>query len=157
MAKNKKKDSSEKKGTQKPSFGERVSDTFNGIRRELKRVVWPNRKTMRENTAAVLVITVVVTLLLFLTDTIMVSVLDAAGFNRVPIEESPVTQADTSDEEDSEEDSEEADDAEDADDADSADDADANDETSDDAEDQSSADSEDDQENDDNTSDEATD
>lgn len=89
MAKDRRQPTTEKKGVQKPSIIERVKETFRGIRRELKRVVWPNKKTMRENTTAVLVITIAVTIMLFFTDTIMVKILDAAGFNVVEIE-SPV-------------------------------------------------------------------
>lgn len=95
MAKDSKQPTTEKKGVQKPSFIERVKETFRGIRRELKRVVWPNRKTMRENTTAVLVITLAVTALLFFTDTIMVKLLDAAGFNAVEIESPVATPATT--------------------------------------------------------------
>lgn len=95
MAKDPKQPTTEKKGVQKPSFFERVKETFRGIRRELKRVVWPNRKTMRENTFAVLVITIAVTAILFFTDTIMVQILDAAGFNVVDIDNPVVTPATT--------------------------------------------------------------
>lgn len=95
MAKDRKQPTTEKKGVQKPSLIERVKETFRGIRRELKRVVWPNKKTMRENTTAVLVITIAVTLLLFFTDTIMVRILDAAGFNVVEIESPIATPATT--------------------------------------------------------------
>ena len=103
MAKDRKQSTTSKKGVQKPSFFERVRDTFRGIRRELKRVVWPNKKTMRENTTAVLVITIVVTVLLFFTDTVMVKILDAAGFNVVEIESpmvSPATETEVEEEAD---------------------------------------------------------
>jgi preprotein translocase subunit SecE len=51
-----------KKGQQvqkKPGFFARIADFVRGVRNELKRVSWPNRDQLRQSTAVVLIIVLV--------------------------------------------------------------------------------------------------
>ena len=53
---------------------------FSGLKAELKRVVWPDRKRLVQSTATVLAICLLVGLLLFVVDTLLGAILNAVGF-----------------------------------------------------------------------------
>lgn len=57
-------DSAKTEGKKKPSF-------FKGLKKELKKVIWPDRKTVTKQTAAVVVVSVALGLLIALMDFII--------------------------------------------------------------------------------------
>lgn len=57
-------DSAKTEGKKKPSF-------FKGLKKELKKVTWPDRKTVTKQTAAVVVVSVALGLLIALMDFII--------------------------------------------------------------------------------------
>jgi len=60
--------------------GKKLKSFFLNLKAELKRVVWPDRKRLIQNTATVLAICVIVGLLLFLIDSFLAGSLNALGF-----------------------------------------------------------------------------
>lgn len=74
----------DKKTEDKPKLTTRVKTFFTSLFKEIKLVVWPNRKTLKETTAVVLVVVAAVVLLVFVIDKAMIGVLDLMGFNTAP-------------------------------------------------------------------------
>lgn len=74
---------SKKKAETKASFWERVKGFFKGIRAELKKVSWPDRKRLKQNVAAVLLIVLVAAALIFVFDWLSGLILDATGFYNI--------------------------------------------------------------------------
>lgn len=65
-------------------FG-RIKKFFGGLGNEIKRVVWPSRKEVKETTVVVLLVVAFVMVLVFVIDNVMVGVLDLMGFNTAPM------------------------------------------------------------------------
>ncbi len=80
-----KKDNKSKKG-QKPGIWDRIKNFFKSMTSELKRVVWPDKKTTTQTTIVVIVIVALVAILVFAIDSIMTLILNALGFNTAPVE-----------------------------------------------------------------------
>ncbi len=72
------------KDSGKVSFSTRVKNFFRGLKNELKLVVWPDKKNVKQTTAVVLVIVALAAVLIFVVDSIMTGVLGLAGFNVAP-------------------------------------------------------------------------
>lgn len=99
MANDKRKNIKGEKERSKPKqLTARATEFFAGIRNELKRVVWPTRETLKETTLAVLAISIGVAILVFAVDSVMMGLLNLAGFNRPhsAAHVSPVTVTETS-------------------------------------------------------------
>ena len=62
-------------------LGKRLSTFFHNQHAELKRVVWPDKKKLSNTTAVVLAITLGITALIWVTDTILRQTLIATGFD----------------------------------------------------------------------------
>lgn len=86
----KKKESNKNK---KPGFWSKIQDFFKSLGTELKRVIWPDKRTTGQTTLVVIVIVFFVAVLVFLVDTIMVWILGALGFNTATptVTETPTT------------------------------------------------------------------
>ncbi|MDO5732222.1 MAG: preprotein translocase subunit SecE [Eubacteriales bacterium] len=76
----------------KKSLPQRMGSFFSGLRTELKRVIWPDRKSLQSMTLAVLAISIGVAILVYVVDSLMVGVLNLAGFNRVKRQQTPPVQ-----------------------------------------------------------------
>lgn len=79
MANNEQKVKRDKK-SDKPGFGARIKNFFSGLKAELKRVIWPDRKKLKINTATVLVIILAAALMIFVFDSLVSLLLDKTGF-----------------------------------------------------------------------------
>lgn len=69
--------------SEKKNFFERIKIWFRGITSELKKVVWPSKKQLIKNTAAVLVIVVFAVVLIWGLDQITTTILNVTGFYEV--------------------------------------------------------------------------
>lgn len=85
MAKNKQletKDGKKAKGpAKKPGLGARIRQFIAGLKSELKRVVWPDKKTMKQTAIAVAIVIMLCSALVFIVDSILGASLRAAGFD----------------------------------------------------------------------------
>lgn len=72
-----------KKGEQKPGFGARVKAKYKGVRSELKKVIWPDKKRVKSNLVTVLTIILVTALIIFVFDWLVGFVLQSLGFFKV--------------------------------------------------------------------------
>ena len=70
----------------KPSFMSKLKNFFKSLRTELKKVIWPDKDTVKKTTAVVIVIVILVTILVWIIDSIMVFVLGQLGFNTARVE-----------------------------------------------------------------------
>ena len=61
-------------------IGKSLKSFVVNLKSELKRVVWPDRKKLLHNTATVLAICVMASILLFLVDSIFGGILEGIGF-----------------------------------------------------------------------------
>ena len=75
--------------------GKRLKTFFQNLKAELKRVVWPDRKRLIQNTATVLAICISVGVLLYVIDSILAGVLNATGFYTPKTTAAPTTAATT--------------------------------------------------------------
>lgn len=90
---NKNQETKAKKGSGKNkelSFGGKIKRFFVNLKNELKLVVWPDRKEVKQTTAVVLIVVAATVLLVFVVDSIMTGVLNLAGFNTAPAPPAPV-------------------------------------------------------------------
>lgn len=55
----------------KRSFGEKVSAFFGGVKAEYSKIVFPNQETLRKQTVAVLIVSVLIGAIIFALDFIM--------------------------------------------------------------------------------------
>jgi len=60
--------------------GKRLKSFFINLKAELKRVVWPDKKRLIQNTATVLAICLIACLILFVVDSVLGGFLNAVGF-----------------------------------------------------------------------------
>lgn len=67
------------KGGKKPFFT-RIKNFFSNLITELKRVVWPDKKKLKQNTATVLVIIIAAAALIWAFDTLINFILTSTGF-----------------------------------------------------------------------------
>lgn len=82
MANDKKKNvKNPKEQSKMKDFSTKTTSFFAGIRNELKKVVWPSKLTLKETTLAVLAISIGVAILVFVVDSLMMGLLNLAGFN----------------------------------------------------------------------------
>ncbi len=88
-AKDTAKDKSKDKG--KVSLITRLKNFFRGLKNELKLVVWPDKKSVKQTTAVVLVIVALTAVLIFIVDSVMTGVLSLAGFNVAPVSQTTTT------------------------------------------------------------------
>lgn len=58
----------------------RLKNFFIGLKSELKRVIWPDRKRLIQSTATVLAICLIVSILLWVVDTVVGGILKGVGF-----------------------------------------------------------------------------
>ncbi len=68
--------------TSRPGLGQRLSGFFTGLRSELKKVIWPDKRTLKETTLTVLAISLGCAILIFVVDSLMLGFLNIVGFNR---------------------------------------------------------------------------
>lgn len=61
-------------------IGKRLKSFFINLKAELKRVVWPDKKHLIQNTATVLAICLIAALVLFFVDSLLGGILNAVGF-----------------------------------------------------------------------------
>ncbi|HHV42044.1 MAG TPA: preprotein translocase subunit SecE [Clostridiaceae bacterium] len=81
MAKKKVKDrKAPAKGKKKGNIFQRIGHGFNDIRSELKRVVWPDKKKLKQSTATVLAIIVMFTVLIYIFDVAIRGIFTVSGF-----------------------------------------------------------------------------
>lgn len=73
----------EQKKNEKPGLVERLKNFYNGLKSELKRVIWPDAKKTKLNTATVLAIIVGSALLIFIFDQFVQVLLQSTGFYRM--------------------------------------------------------------------------
>lgn len=76
------------KGGKKP-FGKRVKSFFSNIFAEIKRVIWPDKRKLRQSTVTVLIIIILATAIIWLFDTVVGAILRATGFY-APVHKKPV-------------------------------------------------------------------
>ena len=77
----------------KPKFTTRVKRFFQGLSGEIKKVVWPSKKEVKETTGVVVVVVVLVMVLIFVVDKLMLGILNLMGFNTArPKPSEPQTQ-----------------------------------------------------------------
>lgn len=68
------------KGKKKANIFQRMAHGVSDIRAELKRVVWPDKKKLKQSTATVLAIIFMFTVLIYIFDTSIRTVFTASGF-----------------------------------------------------------------------------
>lgn len=76
-----------KKGSgkkQELSFAGKIKRFFGSLKNELKLVVWPDKKEVKQTTAVVLVVVAATVILVFVVDSIMVGILRLTGFDTAP-------------------------------------------------------------------------
>lgn len=71
---------------QELSFGGKVKRFFGNLRNEIKLVVWPNRKEVKETTIVVLLVIAATVVLVFVVDSLMTGILSLSGFNTAAVE-----------------------------------------------------------------------
>lgn len=88
----------------KPNIFKRIAQKFNDVRLELKRVIWPTKEKLAQNSAVVLVVIIVCAILLTAIGTGAGWILEKSGFYKQNVEttastavESSVVASDTSD------------------------------------------------------------
>lgn len=64
----------------KAGLGARLRNFFNGLRNELKRVVWPDKKTMKQTFIAVVIVVAIAAFTVFIVDSVLSAGLRAVGF-----------------------------------------------------------------------------
>ena len=90
-AKNSQVKSKKQKGPEKkPGLGKRFRNFINGLYAELKRVVWPDKKQMKQTFTAGVIVNAIAAVTVFVVDSILQAGLRASGF------EDPVNQAQVS-------------------------------------------------------------
>lgn len=62
------------------SAGKKLKSFFISLKAELKRVVWPDKKRLIQNTATVLAICLIAGLILFIVDSVLGGILEGVGF-----------------------------------------------------------------------------
>ncbi|MDD2427654.1 MAG: preprotein translocase subunit SecE [Eubacteriales bacterium] len=67
------------KGGKKPFFT-RIKNFFSNLFAELKRVVWPDKKKLKQNTGTVLVIIIAAAIMIWVFDTLLNVILTSTGF-----------------------------------------------------------------------------
>lgn len=65
----------------KPKFTTRVKRFFQGLSAEIKKVVWPGKKEVKETAGVVVLVAVLVMVLIFVVDKLMLGILNLMGFN----------------------------------------------------------------------------
>jgi len=70
----------QKVGAFAASIGKKLKNFFISLKAELKRVVWPDRKRLIQNTATVLAICILAGLILFIVDSVLGGILTGVGF-----------------------------------------------------------------------------
>ena len=55
----------------KRSFGQKVSDFFNGVKAEYSKIVFPDRETLRKQTISVIIVSILIGVVIFALDFIM--------------------------------------------------------------------------------------
>ncbi|NLF20160.1 MAG: preprotein translocase subunit SecE [Clostridiaceae bacterium] len=73
-----------KKAKQETTFLAKVKNFFRGLRNELKLVVWPDRKKVKETASVVLVVVALLVAVIFVVDSLMTGLLGVLGFNVAP-------------------------------------------------------------------------
>lgn len=68
--------------------GKSLKNFFTNLRAELKRVVWPDRKRLIQNTATVLAICLIASVILFVVDSVFGGLLEGIGFYSPKVETS---------------------------------------------------------------------
>lgn len=100
MAQNKPQKANEQKKPkgpqQKPGIGTRLRQFIGGLKSELKRVVWPDKKTLKQTAIAVAIIIVISAALIFIVDSILGAALRATGFDTPGIVPNPTVQTQVS-------------------------------------------------------------
>ena len=87
----------------KPKFTTKVKRFFQGLSAEIKKVIWPSKKEVKETTGVVVVVVVLVMVLIFVVDKLMLGILNLMGFNTArPKPSEPQTQITSIQEESSE-------------------------------------------------------
>ncbi len=87
MAKKSDKKQKGKKGSGKNrelTFTQKVKRFFGNLKNELKLVVWPDRKEVKQTTAVVLLVVAATVVLVFIIDSLMVGILKLTGFESAP-------------------------------------------------------------------------
>jgi preprotein translocase subunit SecE len=74
MAEQMKKDAPAKAKEKKPGFGQKASRFFRELKSEIKKIVWPSKKTVFNNTIVVLAAMAVIGVVVWLFDWILVFV-----------------------------------------------------------------------------------
>lgn len=64
----------------KKPFFKRIKSFFSNLFAELKRVVWPDKKKLKQNTATVLVIIIAAAAMIWVFDTLLNFILTSTGF-----------------------------------------------------------------------------
>jgi preprotein translocase subunit SecE len=78
---------SKKDAKQKPSWWARLKKWFTNIITELKRVVWPDKKKLRQSTATVLLIIFIAVIIILAFDSAIRGIFNATGFyGKAPVE-----------------------------------------------------------------------
>ncbi len=84
-----------KQKNEKPGFFKRIQNFFKRIFQELKKVSWTDAKTLRQNTATVLVIIFIAVFTIWIFDLAIQTLLTSAGFYKTktaapaPIDQAP--------------------------------------------------------------------
>ncbi len=60
--------------------GKNFTSFFSGMKAEVKRILWPDRKRLIQSTATVIAIVVIAAAILFIVDTVLGQTLEAVGF-----------------------------------------------------------------------------
>ena len=88
-----------KKASGKGNVFQRIGRFFAGLGKELKKVTWPDRLKLRRTSAVTFAIILTVIILIAVTDFVLRSLLNVAGFNDqnpAPIQNTPVAESTTS-------------------------------------------------------------
>lgn len=62
------------------SFGSKTKSFFKGIMAELRKVIWPDKKHLKQNTAAVLLIFIISAVMIFVFDWLVSTLMSTTGF-----------------------------------------------------------------------------
>jgi preprotein translocase subunit SecE len=54
---------------------EKITEFINGVTKEMKKVTWPTKDELKESTTVVLVSTIVISLFIFLVDSVLVQII----------------------------------------------------------------------------------
>lgn len=83
MARKSKPEKKSKDKDKKPGLWKRIKTFFSDIKKELKRVTWPDKKRLKTNTATVIVIILLSALIIFIFDSLITFILTRSGFYHV--------------------------------------------------------------------------